>query len=98
MSWTSIIVLAAGAYFFKLVGVLGGARLTTPLATRAVTLLPPALFAAVIAVQTFESDTNLVIDARVVGLIVAIIAAWRRLPFVLVIVLATAATAAARLL
>lgn len=98
MSWTTIIVIAAGAYFFKAAGVLGGARLTTPLATRAITLLPATLFAAVIVVQTFERNTTLVLDARAVGLVVAVIATWRKLPFVVIIFLAMAATALARLL
>ena len=98
MSWTTIIVIAVGAYFFKAIGVLGGARLTTPLATRAITLLPAALFAAVVIVQTFERNAALVLDARAVGLVVAVIATWRKLPFVVIIFLAMVATAIARLI
>lgn len=98
MSWTWILVLAAGSYLFKLLGVLGGSRLNSPRATLGVSLLPPALFAGVVALQTFERDASLVLDARVVGLFVAIVATWRRVPFIGVIVLAMIATALARLL
>lgn len=98
MSWAAILVLAAGAYGFKLVGVIVGNRIEQPLLRRSITLIPPALFCAIIALQTFEKDTSLVVDARVVGLVVALIATWRRVPFVGVIVLAMAATALARVI
>lgn len=98
MSWVAILVLAAGAYGFKLVGVIVGNRIEQPLLRRSITLIPPALFCAIIALQTFEKDTSLVVDARVVGLVVALIATWRRVPFVGVIVLAMAATALARVI
>jgi hypothetical protein len=39
-----------------------------------------------------------VIDARLIGLVVAGLALWRRAPFVVVILLASAATAIARLI
>jgi predicted branched-subunit amino acid permease len=98
VSWAAILVLAAGAYGFKLVGVIVGNRIEQPLLRRSITLIPPALFCAIIALQTFEKDTSLVVDARVVGLVVALIATWRRVPFVGVIVLAMAATALARVI
>ena len=98
MSWAAIIVLAAGAYGFKLAGVLAGNRLGDGIVRRAVQLIPAALFCALILLQTFERDTELVIDARLAGLVVAVIAAWRKVPFVGVIVLAMAATAITRLL
>jgi predicted branched-subunit amino acid permease len=98
VSWAAILVLAAGAYGFKLVGVIVGNRIEQPLLRRSITLIPPALFCAIIALQTFEKDTSLVVDARVVGLVVALIATWRRVPFVGGIVLAMAATALARVI
>lgn len=96
MSWMAVLVLAAGAYGFKLAGVLIGTRIEHPLLRRSVSLIPPALFCALIALQTFERDTELVLDARVAGLVVALVATWRKVPFIGVIVLAMAATAAAR--
>ena len=97
MSWAAILVLAAGAYGFKLAGVLVGNRIEHPLLRRSISLFPPALFCALIALQTFERDTDLVFDARVAGLVVALFATWRKVPFIGVIVLAMAATAVARL-
>lgn len=97
MSWAAILILAAGSYGFKLAGVVGGTRVTHPTLVRAVGLLPPALFGAVIALQTFERSQSLTIDARAIGLVVALVAVWRRLPFIAVIVAAMIATAAARL-
>ena len=43
MSWTAILVLAAGAYGFKLAGVLVGTRIERPLLRRSVSLVPPLL-------------------------------------------------------
>ena len=98
MSWAAILVLAAGAYGFKLAGVLVGTRIEHPLLLRSVSLIPPALFCALIVLQTFERDTDLVLDARAVGLVVALVATWRKVPFVGVILLAMAATALARVI
>ena len=98
MSWLAVLTLAAGAYGCKLAGVLAGNRLPDGVVRRAVQLIPAALFCALIALQTFERDTELVVDSRIVGLVVAIVATVKRVPFVGVIVLAMAATALARLL
>jgi uncharacterized membrane protein len=97
VSWWTIAVLAAGAYGFKALGLfaLGGRTLPPPLA-RCLSLLPAALLAALIAVQTFSDGRSLVIDARAVGVGAAAIAAWRRAPFWFVVVLAAAVTAAVR--
>ncbi len=97
MSWVAVLTLAAGAYLLKLVGVVAGDRFGTPLFRQAVLLMPPALFAAVIMLQTFESDTSLVLDARAWGLLAACVATWRRLPFMVIVLIAMAVTAIARL-
>ncbi len=96
MSWTAILVLAAGAYLFKVSGLLLGNRVQSPVLRGSISLIPPALFCALIALQTFERDTELVIDARLAGVVVALIATWRKVPFVGVIVLGMAATALVR--
>ena len=59
-------------------------------------LIPPALFAALIAVQTLESDGAVQLDARAVGVAAGAVAVWRRAPFVLVVVVAMAVTALIR--
>ena len=96
LSWVAVLVLAAGAYGMKLVGVLIGERIANEWVRRSISLIPPALFSALVALQTFERGSELVVDARIVGFVVAALATWRKVPFVGVIVLAMAATALAR--
>ncbi len=99
MSWVLILVLAAIAYAFKAVGlVVLGERELTGAALRAVRLLPPALLAGLVAVQTFADGRSLVLDARAAGLALAGIGVWRRWPFVVIVVGAAAVTAAVRAL
>jgi hypothetical protein len=99
VSWAAIAALAAGAYGFKMLGavVLGGRQLPDRL-VRVVALLPAALVSALIVVATFGADRALVLDARAAGVGVGAIAAWRRAPFPVVIVLAAAVTATIRAL
>lgn len=99
MSWVSIIVLVVGAYGFKVFGVLGLGRFADGAAARVeplTSLIPAALFAALIVVQTVAGDEALVLDARVVGVGVGAVAVWRRAPFVIVVVVAMTATALVR--
>lgn len=97
MSWTLILLLAAGSYALKASGllVLGSSRLALRLAP-ATMLIPPAMFAALIAVQTFSDGRSLVIDARIFGLAAALVAVRFRAPFIVVVGVAMAATALAR--
>lgn len=97
MSWFAVLALAAGAYAFKVLGlvVLGGRDLPAPL-TRCIALLPAALLPALIAVQALTTDDRWVIDARAAGVGAAIIAAWKRAPFPVVIVVGALATAVVR--
>ncbi|CAN5453571.1 AzlD domain-containing protein [soil metagenome] len=99
MSWTAILVLAAGAYVLKALGVfvLGGRELPERVA-RCVTLLPAALLPALIAVQTLTTEDRWVLDARAAGVAAAVVAAWRRAPFPVVILLGAAVTAGVRAL
>jgi len=99
MSWTAVLLIAGGSYFFKAAGAFGLGRFIKTPTTRAIgALLPPALLAALIAVQTFSTGTTLVLDARAAGVIVGGIAVWRKAPFWLVVVLAASVTATLRAL
>ena len=97
MSWTAILVLAAGSYALKVLGlvVLGDRELPPPVA-RCVALLPAALLPALIAVQTLTTDDRWVIDARAAGVGAAIVAAWCRAPFAVVVVVGASVTALVR--
>ncbi len=97
MTWTLVLVLAAGAYGCKVVGlVVIGARELPPAAERCLALIPAALITALIVKDTFSSGQDLVLDARAVGVGVAACAAWRRAPLVVVILLGTVVTAIVR--
>jgi hypothetical protein len=58
--------------------------------------VPAALLSALIVRDTFASGDRLVLDAMAVGVAVAVVAAWRRAPFVVVVTLAAATTAILR--
>ncbi len=95
--WFALLSLAAVTYLFKSAGpLLLGGRELPPVVDRLAELLPAPLLAALVVVATFTDAGAWRLDARAVGLAVAAIALWRRAPFVLVVVLAAAATAAAR--
>ena len=97
MSWTLILVLAAGAYLFKVTGlvILGGRTLPAPL-ERCLALIPAAVVTALIVKDTLTVGQQIVIDARAAGITAAIVAAWRRAPIIVVIVAGAGVTAAVR--
>ena len=97
MTWTLIFLLAAGAYGFKLLGlVIIGSRPMPAAVERSLALVPAALLSAQIVTNSFADGKDLVIDERAAGLVVAVLAAWRKAPFVVVVVLAAATTALLR--
>lgn len=89
-----VLMLAAGTYAFRLAGVVLAGRLTLPDGVRR--LLPLAAAALLAALATTAALTEagrLAGVARPAGVLVGAVLAWRRVPFVLV-VLAAAGTAA----
>lgn len=97
-AWVTILLLTAATYALKSFGpiVLGGDRSLPPRLTRLADELPAPLLAALVAISTFTTDAAWTLDARVIGLAAAAIALWRRLPFVVVVIVAALATALAR--
>ena len=97
MTWTLVLLLAAAAYAFKVIGliVIGRRQLPGPL-ERCLALIPAALIAALIVNDTFSDGKDLVLDARAAGVAAAAVAAWRRAPLIVVIVLGAVVTAAVR--
>ncbi len=94
MIWPAVIVGSLGAYLLKLSGYVIPERvLDNPRLRRLTALLPIALLAALVGVQTFSSGDAVQVDARVAGLAAAIVALALRAPF-LVVILVAAATAA----
>ncbi len=102
MSWFLLTAMILGAYGFKAIGVFALAGRDTGAISRRLTpfsaLVPAALFAALIVVQTVGAERSLSLDARLAGVAVAVVASWRRAPFVLTVGLAMASTAAIRAL
>jgi hypothetical protein len=95
--WIAVLVASFISYGLKLSGYLVPARLLQhPVAARIAPLLPAALLAALVVVQTFSSGARLVIDARVAGLAVAALALALRAPFLVVVVVAAATAALVR--
>ena len=99
MTWTLVFLLAGGAYFFKVLGlVVIGDRPLPRVLERCLALIPAALIAALILKDTFSVGQHLQIDARAAGVAAAVVAAWRKLPLIVVILIGAGVTAAVRAL
>ncbi len=97
MTWSLVLLLAAGAFACKVIGlVVVGARRLPPMVDRCLALIPAALLTALVVKDTLSTGNDIVLDARAVGVGMAVVAAWRRAPLVVVIVLGSAATALVR--
>lgn len=97
MSWAIVLTLAACAYGFKVLGlVVIGSRPLPASVERCLALVPAALLAALVAKDTFADGEALVLDARAAGIAVAVLATWRKAPFVVVVAAAAVTTALLR--
>ena len=80
-TWLLIAVLAVGTVLMKTLGpVLAGGRQPPAPLTRVIALVAPALISALIVTGTFTLGQQLIIDARAVGVGVAAVALWFRVP------------------
>jgi branched-subunit amino acid transport protein len=97
--WVVVVVVGVATLAFKAVGpvLLGGRPLPQRVAP-VITLLGPALLAALVAIGTFGEARRLVLDARVPGVLAAAMAIRLRAPVLLVVVIAAAVTATIRAL
>jgi uncharacterized membrane protein len=96
--WTTIIVLFAGTFTTKAIGpaAMGGRSLSGP-AAGVISLLAPALLAALVAYETLGANgQGIELDERVAGLAAAAIAIALRLPMLAVVAIAAVVTAALR--
>lgn len=94
-----VLALAVGTYAFRVAGVLLRDRVVLP--DRMQALLPAAaatLLAALAATAALTDSGAFAGYARPAGVLVGLVLAWRRAPFVLVVLLAAATTAVLRLL
>jgi branched-subunit amino acid transport protein len=96
--WPAVFVGSAGCFLLKLLGLsLPRRALDNRQVKRSAELLPVALLTALIATQTFTSGRHLQLDARVGGLLAAVIAVRLKAPFLVVVSLACLVTALIRL-
>ncbi|QIK76921.1 AzlD domain-containing protein [Nocardioides piscis] len=97
--WLAIGVAAVGCYALKLAGLSLPERvLAHPVVARIADVIPVALLAALIAVQTWSSGASLTVDARTAGLTFALAALLLRAPFLVVVIGAAAVAAFVRML
>lgn len=87
--WIVVIGAAVGTYLLKLAGLsVPPGVLRRPLIRRAVELIPAALLSALVAVNAFTSEGDLVVDFRLAALAAAALALALRAPFIVVLVVA----------
>ena len=99
MTWVAVLVASLGCLLLKVAGWSVPARfLEGDRLRRTTVLLPVALLAGLVVVQTFGSGRHLLLDARSAGLAVAAVALLLRAPFLVVVVAAAATAAALRVL
>jgi branched-subunit amino acid transport protein len=96
-AWIIVVVVGLATLTLKAVGpiLLGGKPLPDRVSA-VVTLLGPALLAALVAIGTFGEGRRLVVDARVPGVLAAVVAIRIRAPILVVVVIAATVTAIIR--
>jgi len=99
-AWITVVVLCIGTAVIKAAGPLAmGQRQPTGRVGAVITLVAPALLAALVVYETLNAGSHsLKLDARLVGLAVAGLSLYAKLPIALVVVAAAASTALARAL
>jgi branched-subunit amino acid transport protein len=98
MTWLAVAVLAAGTYALRLAGPLLRRRLHLPEPVqRYVSLAAVALLAALVATAALYAGVHFAGWARPAGVLVGAVLAWRRMPFVVVVIAAAGTTALLRL-
>ena len=92
--WIGITATSVIAFLLKYLGHSVPERwLSHPRVLKINSMIPIALLSSLVAVQTFTNDKTLVIDQRLAGLAVAVIALILRAPFAVVVISAAATSA-----
>ena len=99
MTWTLVVVTGLATVALKGIGpvVLGGRPLPRGVLSP-LSLLAPALLAALVATQAFANGDHLAIDADTAGVAAGGLAIWRTGSIIACVVLAAAVTAGVRAL
>jgi branched-subunit amino acid transport protein len=97
--WLVVLLVGIATVAFKGLGPVAlGGRVLPDALTAVLFLLAPALLAALVVTQAVGGDRELVLDARLLGLGAAVVALVLRAPLIVVIVIAAAVAALARML
>lgn len=99
MTWPALLTLAAGTYLLRLAGLVLRNRLRLPARlARLVDLGATALLVGLVTTAALLDGGVFAGWSRPAGVAVGALAAWRRAPFVLVVILAAGTTAGLRVL
>lgn len=99
MTWPAVLALAVGTYLLRLSGLLLRDRVRLPRrAERLIDLAATALLVALVATAALTEAGGFAGWARPAGVLVGGVAAWFKVPFVLVVVLAAGTAAGLRAL
>lgn len=97
MTWPAVLVACVGCYALKSAGAFVPRRwIERPSVQAVARLVPIALLIGLVVVNTIGTGRRYGPDARLAGMAVAVVAITRRVPFLLVVILASATTALVR--
>lgn len=97
MNWPAVLALGAGTYLLRLTGILLRNRVAVPARVeRYLDLGATALLVALVATAALTDGDGFAGWARPAGVAVGALAAWRKLPLIVVVALAAATTAGLR--
>jgi branched chain amino acid efflux pump len=98
-AWITVLVVGAGTVVLKAVGPVGVANKELPArVTELLSMVAPAILAALVVTETFAHGRHLIVDARVAGVAAGAVAALLRAPLWAVVVVGALATALVRLI
>ena len=98
-AWITVVATGAGTVVLKGVGPVGVAgRALPPRIAELMSMVGPAILAALVVTETFAHGRSLVVDARLAGVGGGAAAVLLRAPFWVVILVGAVATASVRLL
>ena len=95
--WIAVIAASLAVYSWKIIGSnLPERILNHPKISRLATFLTVALMAGLVGVQGFVDNREITLDARLPALLLAVLLAILRVPFILIVLAAAGAAAALR--
>lgn len=98
-AWATVLAVGVGTVVLKSVGPVGVAnKELPPRVAELLSMVAPAILAALVVAETFAHGRSLVVDARLAGVAAGAVAIALRAPLWVVIVVGALATAGVRLI